>query len=193
MTLELLGYLPLLLAIFAIVEGSAAIALEEERRTIDLLMAQPISRWRVVVEKFAAIVIGAYGIATLTGLTLVAATRFVPVEPPGYRMVLATTNAVPPALVAGAVSLLGSCLLRRRRHAVILGATFLAASFFWNILGQTVELIRPWRKLSVFHAYSENPPLTGAMITPHTTWLIAATLLLVAAAVFAYRRKDLAA
>jgi ABC-2 type transport system permease protein len=192
MRLELLNYLPLLLAVFTIVEGSAAIALEEERRTIDVLMAQPLPRWRVVVEKFAALVVAAYLIAALAGLGLVAGTRLVPVEPSWYRMMLATANAVPPALVVGALSLLGSCALRRRLHAVIVGATFLAASFFLNVLGQIADLIRPWRKLSIFYAYGESRPLTGDWITDHTLWLLAVTMLLVTAAVFAFRRKELA-
>ncbi len=193
MRLELLNYLPLLLAIFAIIEGSAAIALEEERGTIDLLMAQPLRRWRVVVEKFAALVVAAYAIAALAGLGLVAGTRFVHVEPPWYRMMLATANAVPPALVVGALSLLGSCALRRRGHAVIVGAAFLAASFFLNVLGQIAEPVRPWRKLSVFYAYGESRPLTGDLITDYTTWWLGVTIVLVAIAVFAFGRNELAA
>ena len=101
--------------------------------------------------------------------------------------------AVPPALVVGALSLLGSCALHRRWHAVIVGSVFLAASFFLNVLGLIADPIRPWRKLSVFYAYSESRPLTGNWITEDTGWLLAATVLLVAAAVFAFRRKELAA
>jgi ABC-2 type transport system permease protein len=192
MSLEFFHYLPLILAIFAIVEGSAAIALEEERRTIDLLMAQPVKRWRVVVEKFAALVVAMYAIAGLSGLGLVAATRFVPVEIPWYRLVLAATNAVPPALVVGALSLLGSCAVRRRRYAAIVGAAFLAASFFLNVLGQIVDPLKPWRILSVFYSHRENRPLTGPLIPEHAVWLLAATVLLVVAAVVAFRRKELA-
>ena len=192
MQLEFFNYLPLLLAIFMIVEGSAAIVLEEERKTIDLLLAQPLRRWRVVVEKFAAMVVAAYAIAGIIGLGLVAATRFVYVEPPWYRLMISAANAVPPALVVGALSLLGSCFFRRRRNAAIVGTAFLATSFFLNVLGQIVALIRPWRKLSIFHAYSATSPLTGDMITEHTMWMFVATILLVAAAVFAFRRKELA-
>jgi ABC-2 type transport system permease protein len=192
MSLEFFHYLPLFLAIFAIVEGSAAIALEEERRTIDLLMAQPVRRWRVVVEKFAAQVVAMYAIAGLAGLGLVAATRFVPVEAPWYRLVLAAANAVPPALVVGALSLLGSCAMRRRRYAAIIGATFLAASFFLNVLGQIVTALKPWRILSVFYSHRETRPLTGDLVPTQVVWLLAATAILLVAAVVAFRRKELA-
>ena len=146
----------------------------------------------MVVEKFAALVVAAYAIAALAGLGLVAGTRLVHVEPPWYRMMLATANAVPPALVVGALSLLGSCALRRRGHAVIVGAAFLAASFLLNVLGQIAEPISPWRKLSVFYAYAESRPLTGTMITDYTTCWLGVTIVLVAVAVFAFGRKELA-
>ena len=193
MKLEFFSYLPLLLAIFMIVEGSAAIVLEEERKTIDLLLAQPLRRWRVVVEKFAAMVVAAYAIVGLIGLGLVAATRFVPVEPAWYRLMIATASAVPPALVVGALSLLGSCMLRRKRNAAIVGAVFLVASYFLNILGQIVPLIRPWRKLSVFYAYGASSPLTDDRVIYNTMWLLVITIFLVTAAVFAFGRKELAA
>ncbi|MBN2477348.1 MAG: ABC transporter permease subunit [Pirellulales bacterium] len=192
MRIEFLNSLPLLLSIFAIVEGTAAVALEEERRSIDLLMAQPIRRWRVVVEKYAALVVAAYAIAALAGLGMVAATRFVVVEPPWYRMMLATTQAVPPALVVGGLALLGSCALRRRRSAIIVAAVFLAASFFLNVLAQIAELIRPWRKLSIFYGYGASRPLSGELIPGYTWWLLLAAVVLVVLAVFAFGRKELA-
>ncbi|MGD0382198.1 MAG: ABC transporter permease subunit [Thermoguttaceae bacterium] len=191
--MEFLSYLPLLLAIFTIVEGSGTIGLEEERRTIDLLMAQPIRRWRVVVEKSAALVVATYAIAASAGFGLVATTRLVSVETPWYRMMLATANAVPPALVVGALSMLGSCALRRRRNAIIAGSTFLVASYFLNVLGQIAEPIKPWRKLSIFCTYCASLPLTGEMITKNTVWLLAATIILFAIAMFAFERKELAA
>ena len=46
---------PLLLMILAIGAGARAIAGEEEAGTLDLLLANPIARRRVVLEKFGAI------------------------------------------------------------------------------------------------------------------------------------------
>ena len=48
---------PLLLLIYAIGFGSGAIAGEEERGTLDLLLYNPINRWRLVLEKFIAMLI----------------------------------------------------------------------------------------------------------------------------------------
>ena len=46
---------PLLLMIAAIGAGAGAIAGEEERGTLELLLANPLSRRRLVLEKTAAV------------------------------------------------------------------------------------------------------------------------------------------
>lgn len=189
--LQFLNYLPVLLSVVAIIEGSAGIASEEERRTIDLLMAQPIARWRVVVEKFAALVVVTYVIAALAGLGLVLGTRFVAVGLPWYRMLLAGTKAVPPALVVGALSLLVSAAMRRRRRAVIAGCVFVTASFFLNVFGLIAGPLKPWRHLSVFYPYSVNDPFASEVVTDAAIWLYAIAIVLLAVAVFAFKRKEL--
>ena len=89
--------------------------------------------------------------------------------------------------------MLGSCALRRRLRAVIVGTAFVAASFFLNVLGQIADPIRPWRRLSIFYAYGESRPLTGDWITDDTIAWLALAVVLVAIAAFAFGRKELAA
>ena len=56
---ELLSFMaPMIVLAYAITAGAAAVAGEEDRHTIDLLLVNPVSRARVVVEKFAAMLIG---------------------------------------------------------------------------------------------------------------------------------------
>ena len=49
---------PLLLIVFSIGAGASAIAGEEDRHTLELLLANPVSRCRIVLEKLAALVAG---------------------------------------------------------------------------------------------------------------------------------------
>ena len=53
--------LPLLFLVFTIGRGSGAIAGEEERGTLDLLLSLPVRRSQVVLEKFVAMVVGYNG------------------------------------------------------------------------------------------------------------------------------------
>src|SRR5262245_138493 len=63
---------PLIFLSFAIGRGARAIAGEEERGTMDLLLSNPIRRSRVVLEKAAAILLQLVALGVLLWLALVA-------------------------------------------------------------------------------------------------------------------------
>lgn len=70
---ELLGLTgPLLVILFAVVMGASGIAGEEDRRRLDLLLANPVSRTRVLVEKMAAMAVSTVVLVAAMGLALVA-------------------------------------------------------------------------------------------------------------------------
>ena len=54
--MKIFDQLPLLLGIFAVPRAAQAITGELEHKSCDFLLAQPIQRWRVVVEKYLAII-----------------------------------------------------------------------------------------------------------------------------------------
>ena len=65
-TAEFFSWIPILLVVYAIVQGTGALAGEESNGTLDLLLAQPISRTRLLLEKVAAIIAGTFAIIALT-------------------------------------------------------------------------------------------------------------------------------
>jgi len=48
---------PVIFLVFTLAQGSGAIAGEEERGTLDMLLANPLPRWQVVSEKFLAMIV----------------------------------------------------------------------------------------------------------------------------------------
>ena len=65
---ELFSFMvPLLLLIAAVGAGARAIAGEEERGTLDLLLANPVSRRRLVLEKLAALAAELAGLGSCSG------------------------------------------------------------------------------------------------------------------------------
>lgn len=71
--IELLSFMaPIAALIYAISGGAAAISGEEDRHTMDLLLANPVSRDRVLLDKFAAMALGTFLLAGVIGLALVA-------------------------------------------------------------------------------------------------------------------------
>ena len=61
---------PLLFVMVGVMYGSDATSGEEDRHTIDLLLANPVARWRVVVEKGAALAVGLAAVCGALFVTL---------------------------------------------------------------------------------------------------------------------------
>src|SRR6476660_9784051 len=64
-------FAPVLLLIYAIGAGSRAIAGEEERQTLDLLLSAPVRRRRVVLDKALAMVVATAGLGAVLALAIV--------------------------------------------------------------------------------------------------------------------------
>ena len=65
-------FAPLLLLLFAIGAGARAIAGEEERQTLDILLSMPVPRRRVVIDKFAAMLAAGVLLSVLMWLSVAA-------------------------------------------------------------------------------------------------------------------------
>src|SRR5665647_883952 len=68
---ELMSFIgPILAILYAVSAGNAAVAGEEDRHTMDLLLANPISRTRLVLDKLGAMIIGILLITAVAGASL---------------------------------------------------------------------------------------------------------------------------
>lgn len=68
---ELLSFMgPLVLLLYTVTAGAGAVAGEEDRRTLDLLLATPVSRTRLVLHKLLAMIVGAVALGAVGVLAL---------------------------------------------------------------------------------------------------------------------------
>ena len=97
---------PIIFLVYAIGRGNAAIAGEESRGTMDLLLSNPVRRWRIVVENALAMLIGLamIGVALWAGLIIGGAIMDVDFD--GLRAGQATLMGALLGMVYGALSLL---------------------------------------------------------------------------------------
>ena len=120
---------PILFLVFAIGQGSGAIAGEEERGTLDILLSYPTTRLRVLVQKFAAMVVAISVLAFVLWLSVVVGAAIVSMELSLLRAVEVTLSGMLLGVVFGALALmLGSaigkarpkrrCNGRLRRHGI---------------------------------------------------------------------------
>lgn len=188
---KLFDPLPLLLAIFGVSHGAQLIAGECEQKSIDLLMARPIRRWRVVVEKFAALASGVVVVAVVLAVSVVIGARVIEAEISARYLVLATANGLPLSLLFCALALFGSCALRHARQATLMAGSIVVASYVLETLRTLSPALAGWRPISLFAYYKAGFSLAGEVSLAPILLLLGITVALVVGAAVAWERRDL--
>ena len=160
---------PLVLFIFAIGAGSGAVAGDEEKGTLDLLLAHPLRRRDYVVQRFLALAV----LVAVLGIVLLAAVALgsyaVNLEIAFDRLVAATVSVALVALFAGS---LAGAVVSGRARAIAIAAGVVVLAWLLDGLGQAVAVLEPWRPLSPYYqALGQNPLRNGA---PWGGWVILA-------------------
>jgi ABC-2 type transport system permease protein len=184
---------PLLLLILAIGAGARAVAGEEEGGTLDLLLANPVRRRTVVIEKFSAMVASTAGV----GLVLFAS---IAVFGPAFGIHVAlvdlaatVVSAIALALGFGSIALAVGCWRGHRGIAIAASTTLAVLTYLLNILAPSVDRLSRYRVLSPFYHYIEHDPLRTGFSAPHLSVLVAIAGAALALALLAFERRDLAA
>jgi len=183
---------PLLFLVFAIARGSGAIAGEEERGTLDLLLSNPLTRSQVLLHKFAAMLVAILALAFILWLSAVIGAIAVDMDISFMRMAEVTLSAALLGILFGAVALaLGSATGKRGMSIGVASAVGVSA-YLLNALAPVVGALEPFSKLSPFYYYSNSDPLTNGLDPLHAAVLVALTAVLLVVALFTFERRDLA-
>ncbi len=183
--------LPLIVMAITITGGGGATAGEEERGTLELLLANPVGRWRVVVEK----AIGSWLMAAILcagiWVALAVTARIVPVDVALDRIAAALVGVWLLACAIGSATLLVGALTGRRMLAMAAGLAVAVAGFFLNALAPLSDVLKPWRALSPHYHYIGNDPLANGLDAGHALVLAALSVVLVGLAALVFERRDL--
>ena len=181
---------PLVLLVFSIGAGADAVAGEEERGALDLLLAQPVTRARLVAQRFAALVLTVAFLSVVLLAAVAVGAWMVDLGIGAGGLLAATGGAMLLAILFGALALAAGSARPGRGRAIAVAATLAAAAWILDGLAQAVEALEPWRPLSpYYHALGKDPLRDGA---PWGSWalLAVATALLAGAAVAGLGRRD---
>ena len=149
--------IPVILSIYAVIDGTATLAGEEEDGRLEMIVTLPIPRWQIVLVKAAAHGIGLFIILFVSGL--VAAGIYLSIEDQittatadlaAFDITLALLSAWPVVFALGMLSMFLGTLTPTRRLASVIGTVFVLVSYFaGNIAGQ-VESAENLKYLSIF-------------------------------------------
>ena len=184
--------LPVIFLIFTIGRGSGAIAGEEERGTLDLLLSLPIRRSQVVLEKFVAMVAATMALGLVSWLSMAAAALAVDMEIDFVRLGEATLSCTLLGLAFGAMALALGCAKGSRGLCLGVTSALAIAAYFVNALAPIAESLEPAQKLSPFYLYIGADPLTSGLNFVHAGVLTGLTTAFLAIGVVLFGRRDLA-
>lgn len=189
---EFFSWVPLLLIVLAVIGGTAVVAGDEGAGMLDLLLAQPVRRARLLLERVAAlaVVLAAAALASLPGFLLAAALVDFPIDL--GNITLAVLNMLPLVLLFLALSVLGSAALPSRSAATMLAVAVIVVTYFFNLIGAAVERVHVLQQFSPFYWADATHVLFHGFDWPRTGVFLALTGALLGLAVLAFERRDVA-
>jgi ABC-2 type transport system permease protein len=143
------NFLPLIVLLLAIGYGSASVAGQDEDGTLGLLATLPLSRRRLIAEKFAAMCLMAIPVAVVTMLCVIAGRSFELHIDIGH-LVGVTAGVLLLAVDFGALAMLIGAATGSRGTALGITSALAAAAYIISSLAPVVHWINPLRYSSPF-------------------------------------------
>jgi len=184
--------LPLLLGILAIAQGMGAIGKEERDNTIELLLARPVSRGKLLLSKAAAAGIIIIFVGVLSGLAAAVMCQLTGLKVEFVDVLAATGCVILMSLCFGALAFMLSAFGRWGRSASIgITALFALGGYILVSLAPSVQWLRWPAKIFPFNYYHSSQLLTGSYNWTNALYFVGVVIGSLAASWIAFRRRDL--
>lgn len=178
------------LTTLAISVGTAAIAGEEDRGTMDLLLANPVPRIRIVLERFAAMAVLVGVVAVTVLLVMIIANPIVDLGFSIGVMVASNVELALLALVFGSVALAVGGVTGRRGITIGIASGVTVATFFINGLAGLVSWLQPPQKLTPFYWLQRSDPLANGLSYADSLLMIAVIGVFLLIAAWGFEHRD---
>jgi ABC-2 type transport system permease protein len=185
---------PLLVAVFMIAAGARSVAGDEDSGTLDLVLAHPVSRWSLALQRLAGL---------LTGMAVVTVVLTVAMVALRGTFQLDGVSAAGFLAINLQLGLFGACFgslafavgaaTGSRAAALGAGAGAAVLSYLANSVFAQTEALAWTRDGSPFHWYLGGDPLIHGVQWPGTAALLVSTLVLAGLGTVLFGRRDLRA
>ncbi|MGZ8756072.1 MAG: ABC transporter permease subunit [Acidimicrobiia bacterium] len=182
---------PIAVMVVTVVIGAWALAGEEQNRTMGLLLANPIRRSRVVLEKAWAMVVYAIavGFSTFAGVWLGSLLGGLAIAAGNIAATSLLATLV--GLVFGGLALALSAATGRVKIAVSGTVGIALALHLVNSFATLNDTLAGWARWTPFNYYLNSHPLVNGMNWGDGAVLTGLTVMLVAVSVVLFQRRDL--
>lgn len=186
---ELFSLLPIVLAFYPMTVLSGVLAGAEERRTLDVLLGNPLPRWTLVVGSFLALAAQLLVLLVIQAGVLWVGARTIDAPLSVTVCLEAMLSLWPFCLAFGALALALSATVHSRTLALGPATGIIIGMYLINIISQLASGMSWLKWVSAIH-YFGTPATKGIYWTGAVVLLIAAGVL-VAAAAAAFERRDI--
>ncbi len=183
--------LPLLLGILAISLGASLIAKEEQDKTIESLLARPISRTKLLAAKSLAGTVVVSLVAAVALATVIVCKEVVSLEIETKLIVEAVFLCWLLALSFGAIALVLTSIGRARGASVGLTTAIALGGYIVSSLAGTVSWLETPSKVFPFHYYQSEAVLRGAYEWQNAIFFLVIIIVCAALSVFFFGKRDL--
>lgn len=184
---------PVLAIVMAIGLGSRAIAGSEEDGSLELLVAHPISRTSIVLQKTGALAIALAGAGVIVFLAIMAIRGPIDLDLAWSRIAAASVNLALMGMFFGAVAVLVGAFTGRKGLTVGVTAGLAVFAFLANGLAPQVDALGWLQNFSPFFWANGTSVLRDGFDLVNTGLLAVTSLAAVAAAAVAFNRRDIGA
>lgn len=183
-------FVPILLTICAMTLANRAIAGPEETGTLELVITLPVTRRRLLLQRFTAVALGLLAVAVVTmGVTWLLA-GVTGMDIPFSKILAAQLGVYLLSLFFGTVTLAVGAATGRKGVAMAVMGVWVMVGYMVVTIGRNVEAIAWLKWVSPFHYYAEGRPLYQGLPVGDYLVLAGATAVLVLIAVATFDRRD---
>ncbi len=197
MASTVLTLIPVILAIYAVIDGTGTLAGEEDAGKLELVVTLPIPRWQIVTVKAIA-----HGIALfviLFAVSLVSTGIFLLIEDQIAQTALGAIDvfiglmaAWPIVFALGMISLFFGAFCPNRRMAAILGTVLVIASYFGKNITASITNLEDFQSFFIFYYYDASATaFTEGQQMGDMLILTAVALVAFALALFFFQRRNI--
>ncbi|HHX66335.1 MAG TPA: ABC transporter permease subunit [Chloroflexi bacterium] len=186
--------LGIVLAVVAVIVGGDMLAGEEERGTLELLLALPVRRWQLVLAKIIAlgfaffIILFATFVGNMLGVELIR--NQVEVDVTTRDILVAAMMGWPLLMVFATMAMWLGAYLPARAQAVGVASGVLIISYLVNGIGALSDRVEALVSYMPHNYYSAYDLLTEGMQIGHLFLLLGLTALFIVLTLLSFERRD---
>jgi ABC-2 type transport system permease protein len=189
---EFFNYAPVILAVFAILAGGAMIANEESQGTMDLLLAQPLSRFQLATTKLVAFVLSTTLLISIMSLGFWITIGFIDTPFSPSRMTISFLLFLPFEVFVGLTASFFAQLFGSRMTGGTILAVLLVASYILEALGKINDILDRFNPVYLTVYFQGGEALVSEISWLRIAVLMGGIVIIASANTVLFMRRDIA-